>query len=81
VLYETLVRLCEEVKPEALILGGDFLHGTGLLPYGRTRQRTPTQCAVEFQGVLAPEDEKPRAWIWNIPLLTYLAEARMPRVA
>lgn len=51
VLYETLVRLCDEVKPDALILGGDFLHGTGLLPYGRTRQLTPTQCAVELQVI------------------------------
>jgi Icc-related predicted phosphoesterase len=54
VLYEALVRLCDEVKPDALILGGDFLHGTGLLPYGRTKQLTPTQCAVELHAVSAP---------------------------
>lgn len=54
VLYEALVKLCDEVKPDALILGGDFLHGTGLLPYGRTRQLTPTQCAVELQVIGPP---------------------------
>ena len=54
VLYEALVKLCEEVKPDALILGGDFLHGTGLLPYGRTRQLTPTQCAVELEPISIP---------------------------
>ena len=54
VLYEALVRLCDEVKPDAVILGGDFLHGTGLLPYGKTRQLTPTQCAVELQAVSMP---------------------------
>lgn len=54
VLYEALVKLCDEVKPDALILGGDFLHGTGLLPYGRTKQLTPTQCAVELHAVSAP---------------------------
>ena len=54
VLYEALVKLCDEVKPNALILGGDFLHGTGLLPYGKTRQLTPTQCAVELHAVSAP---------------------------
>lgn len=53
VLYEALVKLCDAVKPDALILGGDFLHGTGMLPYGRTRQLTPTQCAVELQSVSA----------------------------
>ena len=54
VLYEALVKLCDEVKPNALILGGDFLHGTGLLPYGKTRQLTPIQCAVELHAVSAP---------------------------
>ena len=54
VLYKALVKLCDEVKPDALILGGDFLHGTGLLPYGRTKQLTPTQCAVELQAVSVP---------------------------
>ncbi len=54
VLYEALVKLCDEVKPDAVVLGGDFLHGTGLLPYGRTRQLMPTQCAVELQAVSVP---------------------------
>ncbi|MBX7209388.1 MAG: metallophosphoesterase [Verrucomicrobiaceae bacterium] len=54
VLYSALVRLCEQSKPDAVILGGDFLHGTGLLPYGRTRQLTPALCAVELQGLSAP---------------------------
>lgn len=54
VLYEALVKLCDEVKPDALILGGDFLHGTGLLPYGRSRQLTPTQSAVELHAVSVP---------------------------
>jgi Icc-related predicted phosphoesterase len=54
VLYGALTKLCDEVKPDALVLGGDFLHGTGLLPYGRTRQLTPTQCAVELHAVSVP---------------------------
>lgn len=54
VLYAGLARACGEARPDAVILGGDFLHGTGLLPYGRTRQLTPTQCAVELQSVAAP---------------------------
>lgn len=54
VLYEALVKLCAEVKPDAVILGGDFLHGTGLLPYGRTRQLTPTQCAVALHPITVP---------------------------
>ena len=54
VLYEALVKLCDEVKPSALILGGDFLHGTGLLPYGKTRQLTHSQCAVELHPVTVP---------------------------
>jgi Icc-related predicted phosphoesterase len=51
VLYVALVKLAAEIKPDAVILGGDFLHGTGLLPYGRTRQLTPKQCAVELQNI------------------------------
>jgi Icc-related predicted phosphoesterase len=54
VLYEALVRLVAGTKPDAVVLGGDFLHGTGLLPYGRTRHLTPTQCAVELQAVSVP---------------------------
>jgi len=54
VLYAALIRLCDEVKPDAVILGGDFLHGTGLLPYGRTKQLTPTQCAVELHSITVP---------------------------
>ncbi|MFN0077796.1 MAG: metallophosphoesterase [Prosthecobacter sp.] len=54
VLYESLTRLSAETKPDAIILGGDFLHGTGLLPYGRTRQLTPTQCAVELHAITVP---------------------------
>lgn len=54
VLYEGLLRLVSEYKPEAVILGGDFLHGTGMLPYGHSRQLTSTQCAVELQGIGVP---------------------------
>ena len=54
VLYAALVKMADEIKPDAIILGGDFLHGTGLLPYGRTQQLTPTQCAVELHAVAAP---------------------------
>jgi len=54
VLYAALVKLAAEIKPDAIILGGDFLHGTGLLPYGKTRQLTPTQCAVELQAIAVP---------------------------
>ncbi|WP_395745475.1 metallophosphoesterase [Prosthecobacter sp.] len=51
VLYTALVKLADELKLDAVILGGDFLHGTGMLPYGQTRQLTPTQCAVELQSI------------------------------
>ncbi|MEQ1750135.1 MAG: metallophosphoesterase, partial [Prosthecobacter sp.] len=54
VLYESLAKLCDEVKPDALILGGDFLHGTGLLPYGKTRQLTPTLCAMALGPISVP---------------------------
>ena len=54
VLYQALVKLCDEVNPDALILGGDFLHGTGLLPYGKTRQLTPMQCAVTLNAISVP---------------------------
>lgn len=54
VLDEALVKLCEEVKPDALILGGNFLHGTGLLPLGRARQLMPTRCAVQLQVIPFP---------------------------
>jgi Icc-related predicted phosphoesterase len=53
VLYTALVKLADEIKPDAIILGGDFLHGTGMQPYGNTRQLTPTLCAVELQAVAA----------------------------
>ena len=54
VLYEALLTLVAEVKPDAIILGGDFLHGTGLLPYGSSQQLTPTLCAVELHTIEAP---------------------------
>ena len=54
VLYAALVKLADEIKPDAIILGGDFLHGTGLLPYGQTRQLTPTQCAEALHAIAAP---------------------------
>ena len=54
VLYAALLKLAAEIKPDAIILGGDFLHGTGLLPYGRTRQLTPTLCAVELHAIEVP---------------------------
>lgn len=54
VLYAALVKLAAEVKPDAVILGGDFLHGTGMQPYGSTRQLTPTLCAVELQELAPP---------------------------
>lgn len=53
VLYAALIKLASEIKPDAVILGGDFLHGTGLLPYGRTQQLTPTLCAVELHAIEA----------------------------
>lgn len=49
-----VLKLAAEVKPDAIILGGDFLHGTCLLPYGRTPQLTPTLCAVELHAIEAP---------------------------
>jgi len=54
VLYAALLKLAAEIQPDAIILGGDFLHGTGLLPYGRTPQLTPAQCAVELHSIKAP---------------------------
>lgn len=54
VLYEALVKLCDEVKPDAVILGGDFLHGTGLLPYGRTHQLKVLDCARHLYPIAAP---------------------------
>ncbi|MCF7786553.1 MAG: metallophosphoesterase [Prosthecobacter sp.] len=54
VLYDALVKLASKVKPDAIILGGDFLHGTGLLPYGKTSQLTPTLCAVELHAIEEP---------------------------
>ena len=54
VLFQGLARLASDHKPEAVILGGDSLHGTGMRPYGKTRQLTPTQCAVELQAIAAP---------------------------
>ena len=54
VLYGALVELAAERKPDAVILGGDFLHGTGMLPYGKKRQLTPTQCAVKLQAISVP---------------------------
>ena len=54
VLYDALIKLAGEIKPDAIILGGDFLHHTGLLPYGRTQQLTSTQCAVELHGIEVP---------------------------
>ncbi|MBB5031099.1 metallophosphoesterase family protein [Prosthecobacter vanneervenii] len=54
VLYAALIKLADEVKPDAIILGGDFLHGTGMLPYGQTPQLTPTLCAVELQSIKQP---------------------------
>jgi hypothetical protein len=48
------IKLAGEIKPDAIILGGDFLHHTGLLPYGRTQQLTSTQCAVELHGIEVP---------------------------
>lgn len=54
VLYAALIKLADQVKPDAIILGGDFLHGTGMLPYGQTPQLTPTLCAVELQSVKQP---------------------------
>jgi Icc-related predicted phosphoesterase len=54
VLYEALVKLCDEVSPDALILGGDFLHGTGLLPYGKTQQLKVMDCARQLYSIAAP---------------------------
>lgn len=54
VLYAALLKLAAEIKPDAVILGGDFLHHTGLSPYGETSQLVPTQCAVELQEIAAP---------------------------
>jgi Icc-related predicted phosphoesterase len=54
VLYSALQKLVAEVRPDAVILGGDFLHGTGMPPYGSTRQLTPTLCAVELQSIEQP---------------------------
>lgn len=54
VLYAALVKLANEIKPDAIILGGDFLHGTGMLPYGQTRQLPPTLCAVELHTIARP---------------------------
>jgi Icc-related predicted phosphoesterase len=54
VLYGALVKLADELRPDAIILGGDFLHGTGMLPYGQTPQLTPTLCAVELQSISVP---------------------------
>lgn len=54
VLYAALLKLAAEIKPDAIILGGDFLHHTGLLPYGEPPQLIPTQCAVELQEIAAP---------------------------
>lgn len=54
VLYEALIRLAGGIKPDAIILGGDFLHHLGLQQYGKTRQLTPGQCAEELQAIGAP---------------------------
>ncbi len=54
VLYAALLKLAAEIKPDVVILGGDFLHGTGLPPYGSTPQLTPMQCSVELQEIAAP---------------------------
>lgn len=54
VLYKALIKLDAEIKPDAIILGGDFLHHTGMLPYGETPQLTPTQCSEELQAIAAP---------------------------
>jgi Icc-related predicted phosphoesterase len=54
VLYRSLVRYVIAHRPAALILGGDFLHGTGMSPYGNTRQLSPAQCAQELAALTVP---------------------------
>ena len=54
VLYEGLAGLVRDFNPDALILGGDFLHGTGMSPYGRTPQLWATECGAELAKLEVP---------------------------
>lgn len=51
VLYRGLAEQVARVSPDALVLGGDFLHGTGLLPYGQRPWLSVRQCAQELAAL------------------------------
>jgi Icc-related predicted phosphoesterase len=49
VLYKELAATVDWVRPDALVLGGDFLHGTGMMPYGQRPWFSLRQCALALQ--------------------------------